>query len=140
MSRRIVLLFSVGAALALMVALSGMASATHAGDCTFAGGRTTCTVVVGQSFETVTETTTTTQSCQVGQSHREGQQEVTTTETYLVTTTTFQETVFRGRSENVESQRTFTTTSRELIDTETSEGQCRNEPGPQQGPGQGPQA
>jgi hypothetical protein len=112
MKKRIGLLLTVGAVMALMVALSsGVASASHEGECTFQGGRTTCVVVV-QTTET------TTQECQFNQGgQRSGEREVTTTTT---TTTT---TVFRGRSENVESRDVQTVTTTEV-------GECRNVPGP----------
>ena len=113
MTRRIVLLLTVGGVMALMVALSGVASASHAGNCTFERGATTCVVVTQ-------ETVATQAPCQVGNSGRVGTQEGT------VTTTTTTTTVFAGRSEQIRSQN---------IETDTgpfvATGPCRNVPGPQ---------
>jgi hypothetical protein len=115
MARRIVLVLTVGAVMALMVALGGVALASHeqSGECTFARGETTCVLVT-------TETVATTQPCTVGNSGRMGTQAGT------VTTTTTTTTVFAGRSEQVKSQTTDTQTG-DFVAT----GNCRNVPGPQ---------
>jgi hypothetical protein len=113
MTRRIVLVLTVGAVMALMVALSGVALASHQGDCNFAGGRTTCVVVTQQTVATE-------RPCEVGNSGRMGTQAGT------VTTTTTTTTVFRGRSENIESTNTQTETG-PFVAT----GNCRNVSGPQ---------
>lgn len=106
-----------------MVALSGMASASHLdafepNQCTSTQGggqgtQTTCVVVTEQTVETQ-------RSCEVGNSGRQGTQEGT------VTTTTTTTTVFPGRSHNPQSTSTQTVTG-DFVAT----GPCKNDPGPQ---------
>lgn len=139
--RRIILLLTVGAVVAAMMALSGgvaFAAPQAPENCSFEKGKLTCvTTEVTQTTEqevtqeTETVVTQTTRSCQVGNSGRVGTQAgtltetylVTTTKTYLVTTTTTTTEVFRGSKPNPNkllSTDTVTETTRELQSTETT--------------------
>jgi hypothetical protein len=138
MMKRIGLLLTLGAIMALVVALSaGTASAVPQCTTTSSMGKSTV-----QCVETVvttrTETVATSQSCEVGNSGRQGTQAGTLTRTFEVTTTTTTTTVFQGnpRAGNIVSgPTTTTTTSERLIGEEfTPTGKCRNVAGPQQGP------
>ena len=116
--RRIMLVVTVGLVMALMVALSGVASASHVEDpnaeCTTQYGVTTCVVVV-------VETVPAEQPCEVGQSGRMGTQEGTitkTTYTYTSRLAQYHHIIVAG-GEDVE-EGPFVAT-----------GPCRNIPGPQ---------
>ena len=116
--RRIMLVVTVGLVMALMVALSGVASASHVEDpnaeCTTQYGVTTCVVVV-------VETVPAEQPCEVGQSGRMGTQEGTITKTTYTYTSRLAQYhhIIVGGGESVE-EGPFVAT-----------GPCRNIPGPQ---------
>jgi hypothetical protein len=79
-----------------------------------------------------TETTNTTQPCEVGNSGRQGAQAGTLTETFRVTTTTTTTTVYRGEDIIFGPSTTPPVVERELLSSEFSPtGPCRNIPGPQ---------
>ena len=116
--RRIMLVGTVGLVMALMVALSGVASASHVEDpnaeCTTHYGTTTCVVVV-------VETVPAEQPCEVGQSGRMGTQEGTitkTTYTYTHRLAQYPHTIVSQGADVEEGP--FVAT-----------GPCRNIPGPQ---------
>ncbi len=112
---------------AFALVLSVFASVAFAQpQCTFASGRTTC---VETTTTTITRERTFNQQCQVGNSGRQGTQEVMVTEEATETTTTT--TVFKGRSDNIESGPTTTTQTSEFVETSKTEGQCKNNPGSQ---------
>ena len=117
--RRIMLVGTVGLVMALMVALSGVASASHVEDpnaeCTTHYGTTTCVVVV-------VETVPAEQPCEVGQSGRMGTQEGTITKT----TTTYTSRLAQHPSHTIVSQG-------ESVEEGpfVATGPCRNIPGPQ---------
>jgi len=121
----------VAGSLAAAAGLSS-AQASHAGMCTFAGGRTTCVQEISRNCTTETTRTPTSQSCEVGNSGRRGTQQGNVVTTTRVCTITERTTVFRGRSEQQESQTTATRTERTVISSQfEATGRCRNIPGPQ---------
>jgi hypothetical protein len=121
MKKRIWLLLTLGALMALVLALSvGTASAQQQGDCTFQGGRTTCIV------EEPIEPLVTTQQCQFNQGgQRTGEQTVTQERVQRTTS------VFLGNSGNLDT-RVSPNPKVEIINVgEPVLGPCRNVPGPQ---------
>jgi hypothetical protein len=113
-------------AFALVLSVFASVAFAQQGNCTFAGGRTTC---VETTTTTITRERTFNQQCQVGNSGRQGTQEVMVTEEATETTTTT--TVFRGQSSNIVSGPTTNTQTSEFEETSRTEGQCKNNPGRQ---------
>jgi hypothetical protein len=120
MTRRIVLLLTVGAVMALMVALSGVASANHQGVCTFAGGTTTCVEV------TPLPPLVTSQQCEFNQGGQRSGQQTVTQERALQTTT-----VFAGASHQPAPGVSPNPSFEEINVGAPVLGPCQNVPGPQ---------
>jgi hypothetical protein len=121
MTRRIVLLLTVGAVMALMVALGGVASANHWTDppCTFAGGTTTCVEV------TPLPPLVTSQSCEFNQGGQRFGQQTVTQERALQTTT-----VYAGQSHNLAPGVSPNPSFAEINVGDPVLGPCQNVPGP----------
>ena len=136
MGRRIVLLLTAGAVMALVVAFSGVATA--APECTTVKGEkgTRIQTCVETVTETTFETTAATRSCEVGNSGRMGTQEGTSTQEFQQTTTTTTTTVFKGGSgKKIISGPTTDTVVGPKVPVGdpvfTPTGGCKNNPGPQ---------
>jgi len=137
MNKRIGLLLTLAAVIAAVMALSAVGASAQP-TCTDQknvpeNGQTTrtCEETV---VTTETQTTNTTQPCEVGNSGRQGVQAGTLTETFEVTTTTTTTTVFQGNPNSgkvVSGPTTEEQTTREPISSEfTPTGPCKNIPGP----------
>jgi hypothetical protein len=139
MNKRIGLLLTLAAVMAAVLALSAVGASAQP-QCTTTNDRGQFTqTCVETTTETFTETTNETQSCEVGNSGRQGVQKGTLTKTFEVTTTTTTTTVFKGNPSagNIISGPTTTTEEGDpvLISSEfTPTGPCKNIPGPQHKP------
>ena len=133
MKKRFGLLLTLTAVMAAVLALSA-AGASAQTECTItdAGLPKHSEIRVETVVTTETETTNTTQPCEVGNSGRQGAQAGTLTETFRVTTTTTTTTVYRGEDIIFGPDTDPPVVERELLSSEFSPtGPCRNIPGSQ---------